>query len=189
MVSINFYLKSVTPNKKGQVPIIAQIALDYKKIRKQIGKTKPGNWNKKSQRLKLPAPDAINYDEFASFNRFLEALQNKARELSNKLILEKRSASEGEIREILSLQQSEPGKSFFELFDDFLESQKAIVSYNTLRGYKTVRNFLFYFQRDNGFELTFSKIDVHFGDLDRKSTRLNSSHVRISYAVFCLKKK
>src|SRR5436305_11849155 len=26
-------------------------------------------------------------------------------------------------------------------------------------------------------------------DQDRKSTRLNSSHVRISYAVFCLKKK
>src|SRR5699024_12768906 len=27
------------------------------------------------------------------------------------------------------------------------------------------------------------------GDVDRKSTRLNSSHVSISYAVFCLKKK
>src|SRR5215813_5814898 len=27
------------------------------------------------------------------------------------------------------------------------------------------------------------------GRQDRKSTRLNSSHVRISYAVFCLKKK
>src|SRR5690554_7781210 len=27
------------------------------------------------------------------------------------------------------------------------------------------------------------------GKPDRKSTRLNSSHVRISYAVFCLKKK
>ena len=26
-------------------------------------------------------------------------------------------------------------------------------------------------------------------DLDRKSTRLNSSHQIISYAVFCLKKK
>src|SRR5438067_10566958 len=26
-------------------------------------------------------------------------------------------------------------------------------------------------------------------DVDRKSTRLNSSHVSISYAVFCLKKK
>src|SRR3989442_3154832 len=28
-----------------------------------------------------------------------------------------------------------------------------------------------------------------FGNIDRKSTRLNSSHVRISYAVFCLQKK
>src|SRR5258705_7423511 len=27
------------------------------------------------------------------------------------------------------------------------------------------------------------------GTLDRKSTRLNSSHLGISYAVFCLKKK
>src|SRR3989442_5365220 len=36
------------------------------------------------------------------------------------------------------------------------------------------------------------RIVAEFGEvlrLDRKSTRLNSSHVRISYAVFCLKKK
>src|SRR5204862_8103800 len=30
---------------------------------------------------------------------------------------------------------------------------------------------------------------VGLGSSDRKSTRLNSSHVEISYAVFCLKKK
>src|SRR5687768_18009920 len=31
---------------------------------------------------------------------------------------------------------------------------------------------------------------IHLGDVqDRKSTRLNSSHGYISYAVFCLKKK
>src|SRR5690554_7764328 len=29
----------------------------------------------------------------------------------------------------------------------------------------------------------------HWDGIDRKSIRLNSSHVRISYAVFCLKKK
>src|SRR3712207_8467549 len=29
----------------------------------------------------------------------------------------------------------------------------------------------------------------HLAVLDRKSTRLNSSHANISYAVFCLKKK
>src|SRR5690554_7031108 len=32
-------------------------------------------------------------------------------------------------------------------------------------------------------------LEVLLGGRDRKSTRLNSSHVRISYAVFCLKKK
>src|SRR3989442_4552758 len=35
----------------------------------------------------------------------------------------------------------------------------------------------------------FRKLGATANDLDRKSTRLNSSHVRISYAVFCLKKK
>src|SRR2546430_4766460 len=37
------------------------------------------------------------------------------------------------------------------------------------------------------------RIGIHLGDVvesqDRKSTRLNSSHSQISYAVFCLKKK
>src|SRR3989442_7691312 len=33
------------------------------------------------------------------------------------------------------------------------------------------------------------RVGVPTLNLDRKSTRLNSSHVRISYAVFCLKKK
>src|SRR5690554_7769646 len=32
-------------------------------------------------------------------------------------------------------------------------------------------------------------VDGYAVEGDRKSTRLNSSHVRISYAVFCLKKK
>src|SRR3712207_8646185 len=32
-------------------------------------------------------------------------------------------------------------------------------------------------------------VDEAYTELDRKSTRLNSSHANISYAVFCLKKK
>src|SRR5207253_9627447 len=38
-------------------------------------------------------------------------------------------------------------------------------------------------------ELAFAALAVLAGAIDRKSTRLNSSHVAISYAVFCLKKK
>src|SRR5699024_11977264 len=42
-------------------------------------------------------------------------------------------------------------------------------------------------EHDNIFEIGSGK--GHFTLEDRKSTRLNSSHVSISYAVFCLKKK
>src|SRR3712207_8697765 len=35
----------------------------------------------------------------------------------------------------------------------------------------------------------FTHDDDRIRSLDRKSTRLNSSHANISYAVFCLKKK
>src|SRR2546426_8358196 len=39
-------------------------------------------------------------------------------------------------------------------------------------------------------QLELSRLDLReVEDLDRKSTRLNSSHLVISYAVFCLKKK
>src|SRR5690606_40319243 len=39
--------------------------------------------------------------------------------------------------------------------------------------------------KDKGFRI----YQVRSEGKDRKSTRLNSSHVKISYAVFCLKKK
>src|SRR5690606_39505854 len=38
-------------------------------------------------------------------------------------------------------------------------------------------------------ELLNNPVTGFFFKRDRKSTRLNSSHVKISYAVFCLKKK
>src|SRR5699024_8124325 len=48
---------------------------------------------------------------------------------------------------------------------------------------KSFRRKLFYIFGNPG------KIAREKQRLDRKSTRLNSSHVSISYAVFCLKKK
>src|SRR5690606_41633504 len=41
----------------------------------------------------------------------------------------------------------------------------------------------------NGCSLSENNQRLVRGFKDRKSTRLNSSHVKISYAVFCLKKK
>src|SRR5438876_5600442 len=45
------------------------------------------------------------------------------------------------------------------------------------------------FRRDNPGDLRQPIVEDVIAEEDRKSTRLNSSHPSISYAVFCLKKK
>src|SRR5690349_21881906 len=45
------------------------------------------------------------------------------------------------------------------------------------------------FGGEMGFSISSEEIENPISPPDRKSTRLNSSHVEISYAVFCLKKK
>src|SRR2546422_2955243 len=58
---------------------------------------------------------------------------------------------------------------------------------------KEVLDFLVAFETKNGYAPSFEEIGkgLKLTSLatDRKSTRLNSSHGYISYAVFCLKKK
>src|SRR5690625_181064 len=58
---------------------------------------------------------------------------------------------------------------------------------NTLakRGGKTRKRILTLYFDDDALQ----SIEGSYLDEDRKSTRLNSSHVAISYAVFCLKNK
>src|SRR3712207_8213752 len=57
-------------------------------------------------------------------------------------------------------------------------------------GYTICQYWFFY--AFNDWRSTFHGVNDHEADwemVDRKSTRLNSSHANISYAVFCLKKK
>src|SRR5207245_10713257 len=63
---------------------------------------------------------------------------------------------------------------------EFLEETKLTKKPKTLSAYRTA---LHYFQE------SCHKLYVQDIERDRKSTRLNSSHGSISYAVFCLKKK
>src|ERR1035438_10578273 len=60
-------------------------------------------------------------------------------------------------------------------FGSTTKPQKTANDFGGNLGGRLIRNHTFFF--------------VAFEDIDRKSTRLNSSHLGISYAVFCLKKK
>src|SRR3712207_7494301 len=69
--------------------------------------------------------------------------------------------------------------------DSVAPDQKAASRANVARAFRELdfghRTRIY---RINGLDTPFA-----YRDLDRKSTRLNSSHANISYAVFCLKKK
>src|SRR5947209_8958892 len=58
-----------------------------------------------------------------------------------------------------------------------------------LYGFLETRAQLFSERRYEGLSHDGKVLAGNAANLDRKSTRLNSSHANISYAVFCLKKK
>src|SRR3989442_8802333 len=63
--------------------------------------------------------------------------------------------------------------------DVFLFAQRGFLDYGFVGGA----------QIDEHGNINTTALGSDYWRPDRKSTRLNSSHVRISYAVFCLKKK
>src|SRR5207249_11074107 len=72
--------------------------------------------------------------------------------------------------------------------DDLLEDADAVVS-NPLQTTAAILALLHQLENANILPLYIALLLMTPLLLDRKSTRLNSSHVSISYAVFCLKKK
>src|SRR5690606_24501195 len=93
----------------------------------------------------------------------------------------------------------EPTKAFIEsfskvkvvIFEEFISNQKKIMSeifeFLDVEDQPTLVN-----QAHNISGKPKNRVINKFltrNNIDRKSTRLNSSHVKISYAVFCLKKK
>src|SRR5690606_40338073 len=64
--------------------------------------------------------------------------------------------------------------------------QELVAEHGVTVSLRTVERAVAPFRRDLAAR---ARATVRFETPDRKSTRLNSSHVKISYAVFCLKKK
>src|SRR5690625_7046144 len=76
---------------------------------------------------------------------------------------------------VLTYYHEEPGTA-----EETLAQTKKLVAEDGIVAFNT-------FGFNNTYTLALDETKAE--ELDRKSTRLNSSHVAISYAVFCLKKK
>src|SRR5690554_1942871 len=72
----------------------------------------------------------------------------------------------------------------------FVKEYQVDINPDAMRAYNvSVMDIMSAIQNSN-LDIGAETIEINKAEyLDRKSTRLNSSHVRISYAVFCLKKK
>src|SRR5205814_8870583 len=68
----------------------------------------------------------------------------------------------------------------------FIITKSLLIFDHRLRSLKIVVNA---FLDDGLLEDVYAQAAESINEIDRKSTRLNSSHLGISYAVFCLKKK
>src|SRR5699024_11530279 len=73
-------------------------------------------------------------------------------------------------------------KEKMELNKEIKELESKLQSLYNIRGKEVLK-------LGEGFYKKVRLGEIQNYDKDRKSTRLNSSHVSISYAVFCLKKK
>src|SRR5690554_3331753 len=85
------------------------------------------------------------------------------------------------------------GVNDFQITHNFYSSSYYSSSYRNLRMKPLTASNSILGSGANGDNYVYPFALAHGDDIssaaDRKSTRLNSSHVRISYAVFCLKKK
>src|SRR5690606_39642309 len=75
----------------------------------------------------------------------------------------------------------QPSEAILSKFKDWRSDVNSLPDSTHLELISEYQNFLARLENDN--------LPKFEKKLDRKSTRLNSSHVKSSYAVFCLKKK
>ena len=169
MPEINFYLKSVPPDKKGQLPVIAQINSNYKKYRKTIEKTKKKYWNKRKQRVR-PSGTHEPYNRYFEINTFLDEYEQKARNFFTDCIKKDILINEQTIKSFFAGKKVTPGEPlpFFKAFDSFLDSKRADRAKWTIKGYHSVLSFLKAFQKDMEIDINYQNIDLDFFDALKK---------------------
>jgi integrase len=174
MAQIVFYLKSEKPDKHKKVSLLAQITSDYKPYRMKLGKVRVKDWNKSKQRLNYPSTlSEKEYQENLEINNLINNIETKARALFNSAIEEKRKLTESEIKNLLNVPEEPVIKknySFFEVFSEFIESNKPDKAERTIKGYTTVKNYIYNFQEHTRYYITWDNIDVTLVDKLKKYT-------------------
>ncbi|MDB4583453.1 site-specific integrase [Draconibacterium sp.] len=157
--SISFYVPKNRTDKRGLAPIYGAIRLNSKNYPFKIDKIKPRYWNSIKQcvnKNRENEPDnrhkeinelieniSSNIDRFDRFSSYLTA------------------PPRDEVRQIF-FQRKNNEKTFNLAYDEFIESNRGKVAYNTTRNRNTAKNFIKRYQEHIGIELQYSDISIEF---------------------------
>lgn len=177
MANIGFHLNKSKIDKNGFSPIRAKISVESKARYKAIDKVKHRYWNIKKQRVS-PNREAEPYNRHKEINELINDFERKAKEFFS-------YCTANGIKLTLDMVESfYAGKmankkisktTFNDAFDEYIETGKPIRAYNTTRNYTTAKNYIFEFQENTGYKITFENIDLNLWD----------EFVKYSYELRC----
>lgn len=166
MAKIGFHLNKSKKDKNGFVPIRAKISAESLARYKAIDKVKERYWNTKKQRVS-PNRETEPYNRYKEINLLLDGYEAKAKDFFNYCALNTIPITLELIEGFYAGKMA--GKkisktTFNEAFEEYLESQKPIWKFNTIRNYTTAKNYIFEFQENTGFRITWDNIDLKLWD-------------------------
>ena len=167
MLEVHFYLKSVNEDKEGRVPVIAQIADNYKKYRKTLGKVRKKDWDKKTSRAKIPSGNDKRYEDYILLNKLIDRIQANVKECVYDALYEKQKLGERKIKSLLTSEEEielMTVGSFFEVFEEFINANKGDKAQRTIMGYTTILNYLRAFEKSTGYKITWDSLNLKFLD-------------------------
>ncbi len=163
-MTVNFYLDSKF-NKNGEKAIYCFIRGigNYPKIQINTGiKINPKFWNEKNQSVRKTCN---GYNEI---NLFLDYCKSEIQKVYSQAVVNNLYSYERLKNDFNNIfirkPQKEKPKTFFNVFDYYLESKKDAMSISTKSNYHTLLNHLLNFQQKNRSKITFDTINLEFFD-------------------------
>ena len=167
-IKFNFTMKIVFELRKekiaqnGLIPIQLVLRHDGKRIRKNTGfSVLESHWNGHRVKPNLKKEPNNNYE---ITNNELQLIEEKVNKLFLFLKGNDIPFSVEKFNEIFE-KKEEPSDNkfdFFSCFEEYIEKGKLTKTPNTIKGQNTIKNYLEFFCKENGFSLSFDNIDDAF---------------------------
>ncbi|HKJ42213.1 MAG TPA: tyrosine-type recombinase/integrase, partial [Sunxiuqinia sp.] len=159
--NISFYIAKNRSDKKSFAPIYGQVTINSKNYPFQIEKVKPRYWNQVKQRVNKNRENEPD-NRHEEINALITKI-SKNSDRFNRFDGYKTPPQRNEVKNVF-FQSTEQRKSFNEAYEEFIESNRGKIAYNTTKNRNTAKNFIQKYQNKKGVELQFSDIDLELFD-------------------------